>query len=163
MLQTTVQTTVAAPTLDGPKNVCVAYILWAFLGYFGAHRFYLGYIGTGILWFFTCGLFGIGWLIDLCLIPSLTAKMNALLNGVTVTRTTHMVGAPAVVVTNQNVYAQPQPVAQAYPTAQAQAYPTATATAQPQYAAQPAQPQYAAQPAQPQYATAVAVAEPVKQ
>lgn len=48
------------------KNKETAYILWA-CGIFlvnGLHRFYLGKIGTGLLWFFTFGLFGIGWLID---------------------------------------------------------------------------------------------------
>jgi TM2 domain-containing membrane protein YozV len=37
----------------------------------GAHRFYFGRQVTGIIWFFTLGLLGIGWIIDLFLIPSL--------------------------------------------------------------------------------------------
>ena len=54
----------------------LAYILWFFFGVFGVHRFYLGYIGTGILWACTAGLFGIGWLIDLVLIPGMTEAAN---------------------------------------------------------------------------------------
>ena len=46
------------------RNKWVAFFLCLFLGYFGAHKFYEGKIGMGILYLFTCGLFGIGWLID---------------------------------------------------------------------------------------------------
>ena len=48
----------------------VGYLLWLF-GFTGAHRFYFGHTLTGILWFFTAGLCGIGWLVDLFLIPSM--------------------------------------------------------------------------------------------
>ncbi len=47
------------------KNKWVAFCLCFFLGYLGAHKFYEGKIGMGVLYIFTCGLFGIGWLIDL--------------------------------------------------------------------------------------------------
>ena len=46
------------------KNKWVAFFLCLFLGYFGAHKFYEGKAGMGILYIFTVGLFGIGWLID---------------------------------------------------------------------------------------------------
>lgn len=46
------------------RNKWVAFFLCLFLGYFGAHKFYEGKAGAGILYLFTCGLFGIGWFID---------------------------------------------------------------------------------------------------
>lgn len=53
----------------------VGYILWLF-GFTGAHRFYYGKQLTGTLWFFTLGLLGIGWLIDLFLIPSMDRQAD---------------------------------------------------------------------------------------
>lgn len=51
-------------------SLLIGYIFWLF-GFTGAHRFYFGKTATGILWFFTLGLLGIGWLVDLFLIPSM--------------------------------------------------------------------------------------------
>jgi len=48
----------------------VGYILWIF-GFIGAHRFYFGRPISGTIWFCTLGLLGIGWLIDLFLIPGM--------------------------------------------------------------------------------------------
>ena len=48
-----------------PKDKWVAFMLCLFLGFFGAHKFYEGKVGMGILYIFTGGLFGFGWLIDL--------------------------------------------------------------------------------------------------
>ena len=50
------------------KSRWLAFILCFFFGKFGIHRFYAGKIGTGLLWLFTFGFFGIGWLVDLILI-----------------------------------------------------------------------------------------------
>ena len=48
----------------------VGYILWLF-GFTGSHRFYYGKPVSGTIWFFTFGLFLIGWIVDLFLIPSM--------------------------------------------------------------------------------------------
>ncbi|MEZ5538803.1 MAG: TM2 domain-containing protein [Pseudomonadales bacterium] len=53
----------------------IGYLLWIF-GFLGAHRFYYGKPVTGTLWFFTLGLLGIGWLIDLFLIPSMDREAD---------------------------------------------------------------------------------------
>ena len=57
-------------------DVCVAYILWFFFGLLGIHRFYLGRPISGIIWLLTVGVFGIGWLIDICLIPGMVEDYN---------------------------------------------------------------------------------------
>ncbi|MDR3137186.1 MAG: TM2 domain-containing protein [Coriobacteriales bacterium] len=54
----------AAPTVS-TKSWWVALILCVFLGLFGAHRFYVGKIGTGIIWLLTVGFFAIGWIADI--------------------------------------------------------------------------------------------------
>lgn len=48
----------------------IGYILWIF-GFMGSHRFYYGKTISGMIYFFTLGLLGIGWIIDLFLIPSM--------------------------------------------------------------------------------------------
>lgn len=48
----------------------IGYAMWLF-GFLGAHRFYFGRPISGAIWFFTFGLLGIGWLIDLFLIPEM--------------------------------------------------------------------------------------------
>lgn len=64
-----------------PCNRWLAFVLCLFLGYIGIHRFYVGKVGTGLLYVFTCGLFGIGTLVDLILIAmgSFTDKAGLML------------------------------------------------------------------------------------
>lgn len=52
------------------KNRLIALFLCLFLGPIGVHRFYVGKVGTGILYLFTGGLFVIGWLFDILRIVS---------------------------------------------------------------------------------------------
>ncbi|MFZ5764920.1 MAG: NINE protein [Thermodesulfobacteriota bacterium] len=53
----------------------IGYILWIF-GFTGSHRFYYGKPISGTLYFFTLGLLGIGWLIDLFLIPAMDRQAD---------------------------------------------------------------------------------------
>lgn len=74
------------------KSVLVAYLLWFFLGWLGLHRFYLGYVISGLL---MLALWGVGtlltfilvgyvilvvpflwWLLDLLLIPGMARDRN---------------------------------------------------------------------------------------
>jgi len=53
-----------------------AYLLWFLLGLLGGHRFYIGDITLGIVYFFTFGIFGIGWITDAFLLPVLVQSAN---------------------------------------------------------------------------------------
>ncbi|EPZ49689.1 TM2 domain protein [Bacteriovorax sp. BAL6_X] len=60
----------------------MGYLLWL-LGFMGAHRFYYGKPVSGTIWMFTLGLLGIGWLVDLFLIPTMDEECdNRYLEGV---------------------------------------------------------------------------------
>ena len=53
----------------------IGYLLWLF-GFTGAHRFYYGRPISGTVYFFTLGLFLIGWLVDLLLIPRMDKEAD---------------------------------------------------------------------------------------
>lgn len=53
----------------------IGYILWIF-GFTGSHRFYFGKPISGTVYFCTLGLLGIGWLIDLFLIPAMDREAD---------------------------------------------------------------------------------------
>ena len=53
-----------------PKSRLITLLLCIFVGGLGIHRFYVGKIGTGILWLFTAGVFGVGALVDIILIAT---------------------------------------------------------------------------------------------
>lgn len=62
-------------TLPETHSTLIGYILWIF-GFTGSHRFYFGKPISGTIWLLTGGLFLIGWIVDLFLIPSLARKAD---------------------------------------------------------------------------------------
>ncbi len=55
--------------------VLLGYAFWI-IGFTGAHRFYFGKPITGALWFFTGGLFLVGWIVDAFLIPAMAEEAD---------------------------------------------------------------------------------------
>lgn len=55
----------AAQRPTSPKSKGIALVLCIFLGVIGVHRYYVGKVGTGLIWTFTAGVFGIGWIVDI--------------------------------------------------------------------------------------------------
>lgn len=50
------------------KSRTIALVLAIVFGVLGVHRFYVGKVGTGVLYLFTLGLIGIGWIYDIVMI-----------------------------------------------------------------------------------------------
>ncbi len=51
-----------------PKSWLATLLLCIFLGPLGVHRFYVGKIGTGIIWLCSHGVFDVGWITDIVMI-----------------------------------------------------------------------------------------------
>lgn len=68
---------------SGKKSTGTAYLLFFFclFGLCGFHRFYLGKIGTGIIYLFTFGLFGLGLIFDLFALASFVKSHNEMRRG----------------------------------------------------------------------------------
>jgi len=66
---------------DNPPthSIVVGYFLWL-VGFLGAHRFYYGRQISGTIYFFTLGLFFIGWIVDLFLIPQMNREADIRFN-----------------------------------------------------------------------------------
>ena len=64
-------------TITSDKSKKTTLIVCLIGGIFGAHDFYLGKIGKGIIKLFTCNLCGIGWVIDLIKISTGGYRDNA--------------------------------------------------------------------------------------
>jgi hypothetical protein len=60
-----------------PKRRWLAWLLWATLGWFGAHRFYLERPGTGLLMLFTLGGGFMWWIVDAFFIASMVRSFGA--------------------------------------------------------------------------------------
>lgn len=60
---------------NNSHSLIIGYILWIF-GFMGAHRFYYGRPISGIIWLLTLGLFLIGWIVDLFLIPGMDRRAD---------------------------------------------------------------------------------------
>ena len=63
--------------MDGQKthSLTIGYLIWIF-GFLGAHRFYYGKPISGTIYFFTLGLFLIGWIVDLFLLPAMDREAD---------------------------------------------------------------------------------------
>jgi TM2 domain-containing membrane protein YozV len=61
----------------GSVDYTIAWVLLTFLGFFGVHRMYMGKWVTGIIYLFTLGLLGIGYLYDFWTLNDQITVVNA--------------------------------------------------------------------------------------
>jgi TM2 domain-containing membrane protein YozV len=78
-LETTSKVTIQIMYRPQTHSIPIGYLLWIF-GFLGAHRFYFGKPISGTLYFFTLGLFFIGWIVDLFLIPGMNRDADIRFN-----------------------------------------------------------------------------------
>lgn len=71
----------------GGLDYTTAWLLFMFLGFFGAHRFYMSKIGTGVLYLLTFGLLGLGVIYDLFTLNTQVSQLNCREAGSTSTPT----------------------------------------------------------------------------
>lgn len=65
--------------LTNQRSTGIVFLLWAFLGYFGAHRFYAyGITVFNVIYAITLGFFGIMVLVDLFLLWGMAKKGDAI-------------------------------------------------------------------------------------
>ncbi|TNJ30650.1 TM2 domain-containing protein [Giardia muris] len=64
------------------RSILVCYVYWLFLGVFGGHQFYLYQYDLGFIYLFTAGIFLIGWVTDLFLIPLLVWEVNLIIDAI---------------------------------------------------------------------------------
>lgn len=60
---------------NNTHSLLMGYLMWIF-GFMGAHRFYYGKPVSATLYFFTFGLLGVGWLVDIFLIPKMDEQAD---------------------------------------------------------------------------------------
>ena len=80
-------------------------LLSIFLGFLGVHRFVVGKVGTGILYLFTDGLFGVGWLVDIIAIATGNFRDKS---GVVIKRTRKRRDSPLIRSGNTQVRGVPE-------------------------------------------------------
>lgn len=61
--------------MNKTHSIVVGYVLWLF-GFMGLHRFFYGKKITGMIWLCTFGVLGLGWLIDVVLIPGMARNAD---------------------------------------------------------------------------------------